>query len=328
MELLLNSKNLLAFSGGVDSTALFFKLLEQNIEFDIAMVDYGVRDQSKEEVAYAKELCTKYNKKIFLKEYDDIKFNEKFARDFRYEFFNEIIKEHSYDILITAHQLNDRLEWFLMQLTRGAGVSELMGFDHIEQRDNYKLVRPLLDKSKDELEEYLDKKGIKYFIDDTNCDTKIKRNYFRMKYSNKLIEEFKEGIINSFKYIQNDIHSLDNLSKLILKEKALSVYRYNGDKNIAIKVIDKELKHRGILISKATRDEILEQSEITVSAKICVAITNDKIWVSPYSNYGMLKEFKECCRVNKIPKNIRAYLSTLYKDCEEMKNSLHDLSVI
>ena len=62
------SKNLLAFSAGVDSTALFFLLLEQNIPFDIAIVNYNVRVQSKEELAYAKELATKYNKQIFIKE--------------------------------------------------------------------------------------------------------------------------------------------------------------------------------------------------------------------------------------------------------------------
>ena len=60
------SKNLLAFSAGVDSTALFFLLLEQNIPFDIAIVNYNVRVQSKEELAYAKELAIKYSKNIYL----------------------------------------------------------------------------------------------------------------------------------------------------------------------------------------------------------------------------------------------------------------------
>ena len=63
-----NSKNLLAFSGGADSTALFFLLLEHEIPFDIAIVDYAMRDQSKEEVSYAQELALTYKKTaIFLK---------------------------------------------------------------------------------------------------------------------------------------------------------------------------------------------------------------------------------------------------------------------
>lgn len=328
MELLQNSKNLLAFSGGVDSTALFFILQEQNIEFDLAIVDYGIRDQSKEEVAYAKELAQKYNKNIYLKSYDNIKFSEKLARDFRYGFFEEIIKEYSYDTLLTAHQLNDKLEWFLMQFTKGAGVTELIGFDKIEQRDNYKLVRPIIDKSKAELENYLDIKNIKYFIDDSNSDTKFKRNYFRLEFANKLIDEFKDGILNSFEYISKDIHSLNNLSKLIYSYKSLSIYKYNLDKNIAIKIIDKELKQRGYLISSATRQEILNQNEIVVSGKIAITLTNSEIWIAPVSNNGMEKEFKEFCRVYKIPKNIRAYLSDIFETHKEMEKSLCESGIL
>ena len=110
-----NQKNLLAFSAGVDSTSLFFLLLKQNIPFDIAIVNYNLREQSKDEISYAKELALKYNKKIFLK---DIKLEnssnfEKTARDIRYKFFEEIISKNSYENLITAHQLNDKLEWFI-----------------------------------------------------------------------------------------------------------------------------------------------------------------------------------------------------------------------
>ena len=61
-----NQKNLLAFSAGVDSSALFFLLLEQSIPFDIAIVNYNLRVQSKDEVFYAKNLASKYKKNIFL----------------------------------------------------------------------------------------------------------------------------------------------------------------------------------------------------------------------------------------------------------------------
>lgn len=323
-----NEKRLLAFSGGIDSSALFFILQEQNIEFDIAIVDYGIRDQSKEEVTYAVELANKYNKNIYLKHYDDIKFSEKLARDFRYDFFEEIIKKHSYDILITAHQLNDKLEWFLMQFTKGAGITELIGFEKIEQRKNYKLIRPILDMGKEELENYLQDRDIKYFIDDSNSDTKYKRNYFRLEYSNKLIKDFKDGILNSFEYISKDIHSLNKLSRLIYSFKSLSIYKYNLDKNIAIKVIDKELKKRGVLISSATREEILAQNEIIISSKIAISLVNGEIWIAPISRNGMKKEFKESCRIHKIPKNIRAYLSDIFESHKEMEKSLYDNDII
>ena len=59
LEKLRGKKNLLAFSAGVDSSALFFILLQNKIKFDIAIVNYNIREQSKEETQYAKELASK-----------------------------------------------------------------------------------------------------------------------------------------------------------------------------------------------------------------------------------------------------------------------------
>jgi tRNA(Ile)-lysidine synthase len=59
INLLKSSKNLLAFSAGVDSTALFYLLVQNDVQFDIAIVDYNIRSASKDEVSYARELADK-----------------------------------------------------------------------------------------------------------------------------------------------------------------------------------------------------------------------------------------------------------------------------
>ena len=134
-----SSKNLLAFSAGIDSTALFFLMIDNNINFDIAIVNYNQREQSKDEVIYATQLAHKYNKKCFISEFPKNKqFSEKSARDFRYNFFDEIIEKEIYKSLLTAHQLNDKLEWFLMQLTKGAGLTELFGMEEKSIRTKFK----------------------------------------------------------------------------------------------------------------------------------------------------------------------------------------------
>ncbi len=66
LELLSNKKNLLAFSAGVDSSALFYILREFNISFDITFVNYGLREQSIQEEDYTKELASKYNINAFI----------------------------------------------------------------------------------------------------------------------------------------------------------------------------------------------------------------------------------------------------------------------
>ena len=308
-SLIITNKNLLAFSAGVDSSALFFILLDMNIEFDIAIVDYGLRTQSKDEVEYAKYLAKKYNKKIYLKVFNENNFSEKSARDFRYKFFDEIIMNNNYESLITAHQLNDKLEWFLMQFSKGAGLVELVGLQLQSKRKNYIVYKPLLEISKDELLEYLKLNKYKYFIDETNYENIYKRNYFRNTFATKFLEEYKDGIKNSFKYLHNDIKSID----ILIEEKEynkLKVMVFNSsDMNIIIRYIDKELKKRGIIISSGTRSEIIRQKSIIISNKISVEIINNLVYICPYiTNTSMTKEFKEYCRINKIPKKVRAYL--------------------
>lgn len=304
-------KNLLAFSGGIDSTALFFLFLEQNIPFDIAIVDYNVREQSKNEVAYAKELAKKYDKTCYIKEVtlkNSSNF-EKQARDIRYNFFEELITNHNYETLITAHQLNDRLEWFLMQLTKGAGLSEILGFNKFEQKDNYTLYRPLLTTSKETLLSFLKEQNINYFVDESNSDIKYKRNKVRLKFANDLIKEHEIGIKNSFEYLNNDLASLNIHMMPTIQEKELEVFKNINDDNLSIRVIDKSLKKRGLLLSKAQRKEILDKKELVISHKFAIAWTSQAIWIAPYDMTTMEKKFKEKCRVLKIPKNIRGYLS-------------------
>ncbi|MCT7615169.1 tRNA lysidine(34) synthetase TilS [Aliarcobacter butzleri] len=314
------SKNLLAFSAGVDSSALFFLLLKQNISFDIAIVNYNVRVQSKDEVNYAKELALKYNKQIYIK---DIKLEstsnfEKTARDIRYKFFEEIIDENSYETLITAHQLNDKLEWFLMQFTKGAGLVELIGFNEFEQKENYKVYKPLLEITKEELENFLNQENIKYFIDNSNFDEKYKRNYFRHNFSDKLLNEYTNGIKKSFKYLQDDINSLNIEITPIKIFDELEIYKNQIDNNLNIRIIDNSLKKRGFLLSSAQREEILKQKEITISHKINISIKEDFIWICPNVSSIMDKKFKETCRINKIPKNVRNYIYYKKIDIKEL----------
>lgn len=315
-------KNLLAFSAGVDSSALFFILLEKNIPFDIAIVNYNIRTQSKEEVDYAQELAKKYNKKIFIKEVklENLSNFEKNARDIRYTFFEDIIKDFSYDTLITAHQLNDKLEWFLMQLSKGAGLAELISFEELKKEDSYNIFKPLIHTSKKELLEYLKNNKIKYFVDQSNFDEKYTRNFFRKNFSDNFIEEFENGVKNSFDYLQNDLNSLYLNIDTIFKEKELSIFQNINDDNLNLRIIDKELKKRGILLSKAQRYEILKQKEIVISHKIAVNLTKNYIFISPYENYTMTKEFKEKCRIKKLPKNIRPYIfkEKLFKKVNEI----------
>ena len=307
--LLKNSKNLLAFSGGADSTALFFLLLENEIPFDIAIVDYALRAQSKEEVSYAQELALTYKKNCHLFEADEIATNfEASARKIRYDFFEELILSYNYETLLTAHHLGDRLEWFFMQLCKGAGCAELNSLSHTTQKEGYKLLRPLLHVSKSELIDYLKTNEKKWFEDETNEDTSIKRNEFRHQYVNPLLEKYSDGIKKSFSYMDEDNALLINEIELY---HVRELYTFTKTKNTKSDIyhIDKILKRLGIMISVKVRDELREKDEIIISRKYVVAKSKTQIFIAPYClHVSMDKEFKERCRVLKIPAKLRPYL--------------------
>ena len=302
-----SSNNLLAFSAGVDSTALFFKLLEKNIDFDIAIVNYHKRKQSDEEVEYAKSLAKKYNKKIYIKDcYLDNSNFEANARICRYKFFDELAKKHGYTDLYLAHQLNDKFEWFLMQFSKGAGLKELLSMPKIEKKENWTIHRPLMEMSKDEILEYLHLNNIKYFVDESNFDTKYKRNYFRKEFANKFIDEFKNGIKRSFEYLEEDKNLL--FEEDWIREKEL-FYFIKDNPKIDIKKVDLILKKLGYVLSKPQRDEIIKNNfSIVIGGKIAIDSNEEKIFIAPYKKVVMDKKFKEKMRISKIPTKIRGYL--------------------
>ena len=301
-------KNLLAFSAGIDSSALFFLLIEHNVPFDIAIVDYGVRAQSKREVAHAQRLAEQYGltchtvaAPVFESHF------ESKARAFRYAWLESLITEHGYETLITAHQLNDQLEWFLMRLSRGAGVSELIGMTPIQLREGYTLVRPLLSVPKSELLAYLTEHNHPYFIDESNKDNRHERNRFRHEFSDPLIERYGEGIRRSFAYLAHDKELLQSGIQLLYREKELYVFHLDTPE-LAARAADQALKKLGYLLSAPQRREIMEYTSLVIADRWAVARTDTHLWIAPRRTITMPKPFKERCRTLGIPPNIRPYL--------------------
>ncbi len=308
IETLKGKKNLLAFSGGVDSSALFFLLLEHQIPFDIVLVNYGTRENSDREEEHAKTLAQKYSKVCYTRKAPLFESHfESQARDFRYAFFDEIIKEEGYETLLTAHQLNDQLEWLLMRLSRGAGLSELLGLESITHKEHYILVRPLLAQSKEELLAYLHRHDHPYFIDESNSDEKYERNYFRKRYADPLLQTYKEGIKRSFEYLKADKRRLESQYELLYSDKKLRVLKLH-DPLAKIHAADITLKALGYLLSALQRHEIAKEESLVIGGEWVVEIKDDLLYIAPYKAVDMPKEFKELCRVLKIPSKIRPYL--------------------
>ena len=320
-EKLSSGANLLAFSYGIDSTALFYILDEAGIKFDLAMVDYNVREQSKSEIKSAKELADKFGKKIYTKSVFLDKSNfEKNAREERYEFFGEICQKFGYENLILAHQFDDKFEWFLMQLGKGAGLKELFGMSDLEKRKHFWLVRPLLNLRKKELQNYLDVRNLRYFIDETNLKGELKRSFIRLNFSEPFLDRYFSGVQKSFEFLEADRQILmPNITKI-----SDEIFIIKNDSN-AIRGVDMAAKELNILLSKAQKDELnanlAKQTSVVLSGKIAVGYADTCLLVTPFCKAIMPKIFKEKARILKIPAINRGYLFAINFDLSKLDSN-------
>ena len=303
-----SGRNLLAFSHGVDSTALFYLLDEAGVKFDLAIVDYNVRAQSKDEVASAQDLAAKFNKQIYVKSVRLGASNfEHEARAARYDFFAEICRERGYENLILAHQFDDKFEWFLMQLGRGAGLSELLGMQELETREDYMIARPLLGVRKCELERFLRERNLRYFTDETNLTPRFKRGFIRAKFSEPFLNEYFGGVKKSFEFLAADAL---NLAPEI-SNPAPKIYIVKRGAN-ELRGVDQTCKRLGLVLSSAQRNECARCLEngagCVLGGKVAVGAGEKFILTTPYVKAAMDKKFKEACRTLKIPPINRGFL--------------------
>ncbi|PAF54529.1 tRNA lysidine(34) synthetase TilS [Helicobacter sp. 13S00482-2] len=328
LDELQDHKNLLGFSAGVDSVSMFFSLLELGIEFDVSIVNYGTREASDEESEYAQDLCRKYHKRCFVLKAPRIESNfECEARKIRFDFFEDIIVKNNYDNLILAHHLNDKLEWFLMQLAKGSGLNTILGFDGIEQRERYKIIRPFINITKSEIYEYCSK--YKFYEDSTNEDSRYKRNEFRYTYSNKMIKKYSKGISKSFEYLTQE-------RKMLYKEREILyfgdiVYFQKCSPYQDIDEIDKIIKKMGYVISSNQRKEILRTGfSCEIATKYIVENNENYLFVSKIyiPHFILPKKFKDIARKNAIPRRIRSkiyeYMHQKNMTFDEMNHHLKD----
>lgn len=188
-----NKKYLLACSFGPDSMALFNMLLKEGYNFEVAHLNYHLREESNLEEINLTSFCKQNNIKIHVKSINYIKGNvEERARNERYSFFEEIVKKENFDACLIAHNLDDLLETYLLQKERKNYVF-FFGLKEVFYRNNVEFIRPLLNHRKEELLNYVKKENVPYSIDKSNFDVKYQRNKYRIEVVSKLNEkEFKE----------------------------------------------------------------------------------------------------------------------------------------
>ena len=203
-----NKRMAVAVSGGVDSVCLLHWLHEIKSDIVALHVNHGLRDVADIETQYVSDLCKKLKVPCEIFYWDGKKVEkglESAARDARYKLMIDYCRKNKIEFLIVAHQADDQIETFLMNLGRGSGVYGLAAMRSESNRDGVKIIRPLLNVFRRELIEYCDKNKIKYFIDEMNNDEKYTRVKIR---KNRYLLNDKLGISD-----ERILLAIENLSR-------------------------------------------------------------------------------------------------------------------
>ena len=171
-------------SGGADSVCLAHILLNNKEKLGIAVlkaihIHHGIRgEEADRDLDFCRDFCEKngiefvaFKADVPAQAQETGESLEECARRIRYGFF----EESGCDVIATAHNLNDNIETFIFNLSRGSSLSGLCGIPYI--RDIY--IRPLLDCSRKEIEEYIKKNNLQYITDSTNLCDDYTRNKIR-----------------------------------------------------------------------------------------------------------------------------------------------------
>lgn len=205
---------LIACSGGLDSVVLARLLKELNYNISLAHCNFSLRGfESNEDELFVNELADKLSIPVFIKKFETKKYavehkisTQVAARELRYQWFNELKEENEFDYILTGHHLDDDLETFFINLSRGTGLRGLDGIPPIIND----IVRPLLNFSREEILQYAEERKLKWREDSSNAS----RDYLRNKLRLDVIPNYKEvdsRVLKNFKTTQRHLRISQNL---------------------------------------------------------------------------------------------------------------------
>lgn len=211
-----NQKLFLAVSGGLDSMVLLHLFAQLDHYFAVLHCNFKLRGKESDgDEKFVYDYCTKreifcvvgnfqtdfYAKQAKLS-------TQVAARNLRYEWFDEQLSEKKYDYVLTAHHLDDSLETFIINLSRGTGLDGLTGIPAL----NKKIVRPLLPFTRQEIENYATINKIKWREDSSNETDKYLRNKIRHNIVPQL-KELNDNFLANFYKTQSFLQQAEMLAE-------------------------------------------------------------------------------------------------------------------
>lgn len=224
LPFLKEKKLLLAISGGIDSVVLAYLLKQLNYDISLAHCNFKLRgSESDEDENFIRNFASENNFNLYATSFD----TESFAKDnklsiqvaarkLRYIWFHQLLQENNLDYILTAHHLDDNLETFLINFTRGTGLEGLTGIPV----QNDKIIRPLLTFSREEIVEFASENKIEWREDSSNASDKYLRNKLRHEVV-PILKSLNPSFLNSF---QDTLKHLGQ-AKSLAEDASVLVYK-------------------------------------------------------------------------------------------------------
>ena len=258
-------------SGGADSVTLLHILVNNKEKLGISKIKgihihHGIRgDEADRDLNFSKNFCEKLGVE-FVYYYADVPAEakktgesiEECARRIRYDLFSK----SGCTKIATAHNLNDNMETVIFNMTRGTSVSGLCGIPYV--RDIY--IRPLLDCTRNEIEEYLKENALEFVTDSTNLSDDYTRNKIRhlvipeLKSINTNVEDAFSRFSES---VRDDVEFLENLALDAFKQAEIDKNTYSVN---ILNSFHKSIKNR-VIFKAINKDATMENMQKKIQKK-------------------------------------------------------------
>lgn len=225
-------KIILAVSGGIDSMVMMSLFARMDAKCIVAHCNFSLRgDESDGDEQFVREQTSGLGLPIVVKKFDTKGFAgthklsiQMAARELRYNWFSQLCDEHKCRYVAVAHNKDDVLETFFINLGRGTGIKGLTGI----QPKNDNIIRPLLFASRADITAYSKDADIPFREDSSNASDKYQRNYIR----HQILPMFEEVFPKFRDTLSSNIQKLNETGKLYqygLKTFVPKVYKREGE---------------------------------------------------------------------------------------------------
>ena len=245
---------LVGLSGGPDSVCLLTMLHTFKDDLGLSLhaiyIDHGLRPrEAPEEIAFCDDLCARLSVPFVVKTVDVKTYaaergmnRQEAARALRYQTYKEVLFQVRGEKIALGHTADDQLETFLLRLFRGAGPKGLSGIPPMRGT----IVRPLIETERNDVEEYLDRRRIRYIVDSSNLREDYLRNRIRKTFIPAL-KKVNPSIVRTTQRTMEILREEERYFDIIITKNLMKLISRKTNSRIELFLIPMETMEKVIL---------------------------------------------------------------------------------